>query len=398
MKLLLKNCHIIDRDLDIFSDILIENGKIKSIGTISEPCDKIIDLNKKIVMPGFMDLHTHFRYPGQESKEDLHTGSLSALAGGYTTCNLMGNTKPVVDNNEIYNEILDKSKEIDLINIYQCMATTKDLKSIEMINFEKADTKIKFFSEDGRGITDSLLAYNIFTEIEKIKKGIMIHAEDHNLTEISTRYAEDLETIRDCYLSLKTGCKVHFCHVSTINSLEAIKFYKEKKAPITCEVTPHHLYMKDSDFKVNPSIRTQDDIDCIIDMIKNSIVDAIATDHAPHTKEDKDNGACGMIGLETAFNIVYKVLHENNGISLNKISELMSYNPAKILGENKGAIIPTYDADLVIIDLDKNIKVDKFNSKSSNSPFIGEEFTGSIEMTIVNGEVKFEKGVKNDNR
>ena len=156
--------------------------------------------------------------------------------------------------------------------------------------------------------------------------------------------------------------------------------------------------MKDSDFKVNPSIRTQDDIDCIIDMIKNSIVDAIATDHAPHTKEDKDNGACGMIGLETAFNIVYEVLHENNGISLNKISELMSYNPAKILGENKGAIIPNYDADLVIIDLDKNIKVDKFNSKSSNSPFIGEEFTGSIEMTIVNGEVKFEKGVKNDNR
>jgi len=199
-------------------------------------------------------------------------------------------------------------------------------------------------------------------------------------------------------LSLKTGCRVHFCHVSTIDSLEAIKFYKGKKAPITCEVTPHHIYMKDSEFRVNPSIRTQEDIDCIVEMIKNNTVDAIATDHAPHTKEDKDNGACGMIGLETAFNIAYKVLHENNNISLNKISELMSYNPAKILGERKGVINPTYDADLVVIDIEKEIKVEKFNSKSSNSPFIGEKFKGSIDMTIVKGEVKFEKGVKNDNR
>ena len=398
MKLLLKNCHIIDRDKDIFADILIKNGKIKAIGEIFEECDEIIDINNKIVMPGFIDLHTHFRYPGQENKEDLYTGSLSALAGGYTSCNLMGNTKPVVDNNEIYNQIIDKSKEIDLINIYQCMATTKDLKSIEMINFEKADNNIKFFSEDGKGITDSLLAFNIFTEIEKINKGIMVHAEDHNLTKISTRYAEDLETIRDCYLSLKTGCRVHFCHVSTIDSLEAIKFYKERNAPITCEVTPHHIYMKDSDFRVNPSIRTQEDIDCIIKMIKNNTVDAIATDHAPHTKDDKDKGACGMIGLETAFNIVYKVLHEENDISLNKISELMSYNPAKILGENKGVINPTCDADLVIIDINKEIKVGKFNSKSNNCPFIGEKFRGSIEMTIVNGKVKFEKGAKNDNR
>ena len=156
--------------------------------------------------------------------------------------------------------------------------------------------------------------------------------------------------------------------------------------------------MKDSEFRVNPSIRTQEDIDCIVEMIKNNTVDAIATDHAPHTKEDKDNGACGMIGLETAFNIAYKVLHENNNISLNKISELMSYNPAKILGERKGVIIPTYDADLVVIDIEKEIKVEKFNSKSSNSPFIGKKFKGSIEMTIVNGDVKFEKGVKNDNR
>ncbi|WP_297810734.1 dihydroorotase [uncultured Finegoldia sp.] len=398
MKLLLKNCHIIDRDKDIFSDILIEEGRIKSIGKIIEKTDKIIDINNKIVMPGFIDLHTHFRYPGQEEKEDLYTGSLSALAGGYTSCNLMGNTNPVVDNNDVYNQIINKSKEIGLINIYQCMATTKGLKSENMINFEKADDKIKFFSEDGKGLTNSFLAFNIFENIKKINKGIMIHAEDHNLTKTSTRYAEDLETIRDCYLSLKTGCRVHFCHVSTVDSLEAIKFYKAKNAPITCEVTPHHLYMKDSDYRVNPSIRKQEDIDCIIKMIKNSTVDAISTDHAPHTKQDKENGACGMIGLETSFNIAYKVLHEQNNISLNKISELMSYNPAKILKINKGIINPTFDADLVVVDLDKTIKVEKFNSKSSNSPFIGETFKGSIEMTIVNGDIKFEKGVKNDNR
>ncbi len=398
MKLLLKNCRIVDKDKDIISGILIEDKKIKSIGTITEESDKVIDVNNKIVMPGFIDLHTHFRYPGQENKEDLYTGSLSALAGGYTTCNLMGNTKPVVDNNDIYNKIIEKSKDIDLINIIQCMSATKGIGSMDMIDFEKADETVKYFSEDGKGITNSLMAYKIFTEIKKINKGIMIHAEDHNLTDISTRYSEDLETIRDCYLSLKTNCRVHFCHVSTIDSLETIEFYKKKRAPITCEVTPHHIYMTDSNFRVNPSIRKKEDVECIIQMIKNNTVDAIATDHAPHTKQDKENGACGMIGLETAFNIAYKVLYEENEISLNKISELMSYNPAKILKLNKGLINPNMDADLVIVDENKEITVEKFNSKSSNSPFIGEKFKCSIEMTIVGGEVRFEKGAKNDNR
>ncbi|MDY6065050.1 MAG: dihydroorotase [Finegoldia sp.] len=398
MSLLLKNCNIINPDSSIFADILIEDGKIKAIGSLEKKADEIIDINNKLVMPGFIDLHAHFRDPGFTHKEDLYTGSLAALAGGFTSVNLMANTSPVVDNREVYEQVLEKAEKTDLINIYQCMAVTKGMQGQEPIDFDNIPDDLHYFSEDGKGLTNSRLAYEVFKNVEKTGKGIMIHAEDHNLTDISNRYAEDLETIRDCYLSKITGAGVHFCHVSTIDSLRAIKNAKDENLRVTCEVTPHHIYMKDDDYKVNPSIRTEEDRKYIIEMIKEGVVDAIATDHAPHTPEDKQKGAPGMIGLETAFNIVYKVLKEENNISINKIVELMSTNPAKIMNLNKGYLYPGFDADIVVVDEDKEITFDKFNSKSSNSPFLGQKFKSTVELTIVAGKIKFINGGLNDNR
>lgn len=398
MSLLLKNCHIINPDTSLYGDIFIEDGEIVDIGSIDREADEIIDAEGKLVMPGFIDLHAHFRDPGYSHKEDLYTGSLSALAGGFTSVNLMANTKPIVDNKEVYESVIKKAREIGLINIYQCMAVSKNMMGEELIDFEQTPDDLIYFSEDGKGLTNSRFAYDVFCQVERLGKGIMIHAEDHNLTDISNRYAEDLETIRDCYLSKITGCKTHFCHVSSIDSLKAIKNAKKDSLKITCEVTPHHIYMQDDDYRVNPSIRNEEDRNYIIKMIKEGIVDAIATDHAPHSPEDKEKGAPGMIGLETAFNIVYKVLKEDNDISLNKIVELMSKNPAQIMGLNKGYLYPGYDADIVIVDENKEVTVDKFNSKSSNSPFIGQKFKARIDTTIVSGQVKFVNGGLNDNR
>lgn len=399
--MLIKNARVIDAFTDEILDVLIKDGKIIEIGKNIKIFDeKTINIKGKCLMPGFVDLHCHFRDPGYIFKEDLKSGSYSALKGGYTTVNLMGNTNPVVDNMYIYEDIIKRGKLLDLINIEQVVNITKNISGNELIDFNSLN-QIKFLSDDGKGVMSNDLMYKAMRKAKEKEIGIMVHAEDMDISPYNYRVAEDLITIRDIYLSSITDCHIHFSHVSTEGSINAIRDGKNKGYSITCEVTPHHIYMYDSNYKVNPPIRTKKDINVLIERIKDGTVDCIATDHAPHTEEEKYNGACGMIGLETAFNIIYKVLHLENNISLSKISEIMSLNGAKILGlHNKGRIFTGYDADLVIIDLDKNIiiKSENIKSKSKNSPFIGEKFKGEIVGTMYKGNFKYWKDEFNDSR
>ena len=223
----------------------------------------------------------------------------------------------------------------------------------------------------------------------------MSHAEDKGFSDIDMRIAENIMTLRDIYLAKETGARLHMCHVSTKEAIKYIRDAKEDFSNITCEVTPHHIYLtKDKkDYRVNPPIREKEDVNEVIKAIKDGIVDCIGTDHAPHTKEDKEKGSPGMVGLETAFPICYTSLVKSGEITLNKLSEIMSKNGAKILGMNKGIISPGMDGDLVLLDLDKKIVVNSkdFHSKAANTPFEGMEFYGEVQMTIKSGKILYKK-------
>lgn len=390
--LVIKNARLVDSQLDCQADLLIDQGKIIAIGQDLQ-ADQVIDGHDQVLMPAFVDTHVHFRDPGFTAKEDLQTGMQSALRGGYGAVNLMANTKPVVDRPEVYQDIMDRAKALDLIAIRQSYAVSKGLAGIEWVDFDQIPDTVKFLSDDGHGLHQSKQTYDLFKELAKRDLAVMIHEEDDEISPIDYRIAEDIDTIRDVYLAGKTGTRVHFCHVSTIDAMEAIIAGKKKGYPITAEVTPHHLYLADSDYRVNPPIRSQIDVDYLISAALRGEVDCIATDHAPHTEADKFQGSPGLVGLETAFYIIYKVLVENHGASLSLLSQLMSQQPAEILAyDHKGRLKIGYDADLVMIDLNEQteIRAEDMASKSHNSPFIGESFTGKITHTIIGGQVKYQ--------
>lgn len=396
MKILIKGGRVVDHQNDFVADILIEDDLILSIGPdIKSDADIVIEAKNKTVMPSFIDLHAHLRDPGFTYKEDLRTGAEAALKGGYTCLYAMGNTKPVCDSIEIHDDIIERNKELDLIDLYQIITVTKGLEGKELTAFDSFSDRVKFISDDGKGILSNYLMYEACKKAADNNIGIMVHAEDPEISPIDYRIAEDIITIRDIYLSKATNCKVHFSHVSTRGSIEAIRNGKMENPLLSCEITPHHILLHDSDYRVNPPIRTEDDITSIIEGIVDGTVDAIATDHAPHSEEDKSKGAPGMIGLETAFMISYTKLVKNSHIDLKLLSKLMSYNPGKIIGINHGEIKPGEKANLVIVDLEKKITVDSstFKSKSKNSPFYGFEFYGSIENTIRNGKIMYDGGM-----
>ncbi len=388
LELLIKSGRIIDFSCDVVADIYIKNGIIKEIGLDLKKDCTTMDAHGNIVMPAFVDLHSHFRDPGLTYKEDIESGSLAAVKGGYTAVNLMANTKPVCSNMETVNYVINKAKQIGLVDVNQTVSITRDLDGKDISHLKTLDNNIKCISDDGKGVCCSEIMLKAL-EIAKEKDWVvMSHAEDMEVTSISTRLSENLMTIRDIELARFTGAHLHLCHVSTKEAMKEIKRAKRQGFKVTCEVTPHHIYLTGEDrYKVKPPLREEADRQYLIKAIKDGYVDAIGTDHAPHTKEDKENGACGISGIETSFSICYTELVKNNNISLNKLSEIMSKNPSEILKLNKGRIQPGYDADLVILDLDKKYTVDSkhFLSKGKNTCFDGMKLYGVILKTIKRG-------------
>lgn len=391
MNLLIKNTNIVDEKRNIIGDIYIENGKIKEIGLALKKDCMTIDGSSLVTMPSFVDLHVHLREPGFTHKEDIESASLAALKGGYTLVNAMANTSPIASTMEVVDYVLNKSKGINLIDIHQTVSITKDFDGKTIDHLDLIDrNKVIFISDDGYGLESNLVMYKAMLKAVEKDFIIMTHAEERNLTPIDYRMSENLITYRDIYLSSVTNARVHFSHVSTKEAIDGIRTAKGKNIKITCEVSPHHISLFDNDYMVNPPIRQIEDIEEIIRGIKDGTVDAIATDHAPHTEEDKENGAPGMSGIELAFPIVYSSLI-NRGINLSKISSLMSANPSRIFGRKKGLIEIGYDGDLVMVDLKGEFIVDskEFLSKGKNTPYDGKKLKGIIVGTIKSGELKY---------
>ncbi|MFQ7566042.1 MAG: dihydroorotase [Clostridium perfringens] len=395
MNLLIKNVNLIDESNNFFGDIYIEKGVIKELGTeLNKECETL-DGKGLVLMPAFIDTHAHFRDPGFEYKEDIESGSKAAVRGGYTTVTLMPNTKPVCSSKEMLDYVVNKGKEVGLVDLYQTVSITKNLSGEEINHLREfeGNPNVKAITDDGKGVSDS----KIMMEAMKIAKEnnwiVMSHAESPEFSKVDMRLAENMMTWRDITLAKFVDCRLHMSHVSTKEAMKYIIEGKNDGVKVTCEITPHHLALnnKISNYRVNPPIREEEDVNFLIKAIKMNYVYCIGTDHAPHSKEDKEKGAPGMIGIEQAFSICYTKLVKENHISLNKLSQLMSGNAAKLLNINKGKLQPGFLGDLVLIDLNKKriFKEEDIVSRSKNTPFNGMEFYGDVVVTIKNGKIVY---------
>jgi dihydroorotase len=401
MEILIKNARVVDVSQDFLGDVYIKEGKIKEIGnSLSKQCE-IIDGEGYILMPSFVDLHCHFRDPGLTYKEDLLTGSKAAVKGGYTAVNLMANTKPICSDTETLKYVLEKGKDIGLVDIHQTVSITRNLDGNTLSHLDDFNNKgpedyttIRFISDDGKGVYDSAVMYRAMNKAKEKNMTIMCHAESPELSAIDMRMAENMMTWRDIELAKATGASLHLAHVSTIEAMSYVIDAKRKGLEVTCEVTPHHIALTEEvSYRVNPPLRKSEDVDFLIQAIKDGYVDAIATDHAPHSEEDKKNGSPGMVGLETSFAVCYTALVKSGKVSLNKLSEIMSSRPAAIMGVNKGKVSIGFDGDLVLVDIDNKYKINTndFASKGVNTPFKGYEVYGEVLKTIKGGKVVYSK-------
>lgn len=379
-------------------DVWLRGGKIAAIG-VDLPVpegESVLDAKRRTVLPAFIDTHCHWRTPGLEYKEDIATGSAAAAAGGYTYVNLMPNTKPVCSAPETVYAVQGKAREIGLCDANQTVSITKDFDGKSIDHLLTLPQDIRFITEDGNGVMNNAVMARVFAIATERGLTVMSHAEDREISPWDYRLAENIETVRNCHLAEYYGTRLHMCHVSTREAVDAVRQSRLRGARVSCEVTPHHLWFDDKrlQYRVNPPIRTADDVQALVDAIKDGTVTCIGTDHAPHTAEEKAKGAAGMVGLETAFGICYTKLCRYENLPLELLSFLMSAGPAAVLGlaDRKGLLAPGYDADLVLVDIDYMYEVhnDALHSKSKNSPYEGERLYGKVITTIKGGRITYQ--------
>lgn len=382
-------------------ELYAKEGKIAAVGqglaALADPEDLVLDAGGLTVLPAFVDLHCHWRTPGFEYKEDIATGSAAAAAGGYTFVNLMPNTKPVCSSAAQAAQVEQAAAQLGVCDANQTVSITENFDGVSIDHLKTLPSTVKFITEDGRSVQDNATMAKVFAICTKRDITVMSHAEDMEISPWDYRLAEDLETLRNCWLSEYYQTRLHLCHVSTRGAIEAVQMAKLRGAPVTCEVTPHHLWFtnENCDYRVNPPIRTADDVQALVDAIRAGVVDAIATDHAPHSEEDKLKGMAGMVGSETAFGVCYTKLCREQGLPLELLSHLMSESPAAILGLAKGRLEPGYDADFVLVDLETPyvVEKEKLHSKSHNTPFDGVTLYGRVCATVKGGQITYQLDV-----
>jgi dihydroorotase len=423
VKLLIKNGRVIDPDsgTDETLDILIDKGKIADIKPKIEGKGlKLIDASRLVVAPGFIDMHVHLREPGYEDKETIKTGALAAARGGFTSIACMPNTNPVNDNRGVTEYILSEAKRNAVVNVFPIAAVTKGLCGeilTDMADLNSAGAIA--YSDDGHPIENSLVMRRALEYSKLLDTLIIDHCEDRNLSGNGVMHegyysyklglagipssSEEIMVARDIILAKMADAKVHIAHLSTKGAVELLKKAKKDGVKITGEVTPHHLLLNDSylesfntDLKVNPPLRSSDDVEALLDAVKGDYVDAFATDHAPHTPDEKDveidQAPFGINGLETAVSLLLDKLVNKNIIGIEKLIAMLSTNPARLLGlNNKGKISVGADADLTILKLHQEVVVnkDQFRSKSQNTPFHGWKLKGAPAMTVVRGKIVY---------
>lgn len=426
MALMLRNARVLDPqiDLDDVCDVLIRDGRIVEVGHgLDLPKGVERDLTGKIVVPGLVDIHVHLRDPGQEQKEDIASGTRAAARGGFTTVACMPNTSPTIDNAQVVSYVRSRADEVGKCRVAVVGSCTQGLKGevlSEMGGMVEAGACA--FTDDGRGVQDSGMMRRVMDYARQFDRVVMSHCQDEGLVgagqvnegAASTRLGllgwpaagEEIQIARDIAVCRLTGCPLHVQHLSTARGLEMVREAKAEGLPVTCEVTPHHLFLTedaigqdyDANFKVNPPLRTDEDRCALIEGVADGTVDCIVTDHAPHCAFEKDReferAPFGMIGLETSLSLVITNLVKPGVIDWNRLVELMAVNPRRIIRAERVAIEAGCTADLTVIDPCEEWTVEKggFLSKSSNSAFIGAHLVGRATDTYVGGYATLEEG------
>ncbi len=424
MTLLIKNATVINpKDkTEEPGDIFIQDGIITRIGTdLLEEADRILDAQGAYCMPGFIDLHVHLRDPGLTYKEDIATGGAAALHGGFTTIVAMPNTKPVADSPEVISYVYDKARQVTKVHVLQVGSVTKGMEGKELSDIRgMAKAGCICLSEDGKSVMNSDLYRDAMRIAAEEGMVVLAHCEDINLVHGGVLNAdekskalglpgisnavEDIIVARDILLAKETGAQLHLCHCSTKDSVEMVRLAKADGIKVTAEVCPHHFAMSseeivgdDGNFKMNPPLRTMEDVEALQNGLAADIMDVIATDHAPHGAEEKAQGILkapfGIVGLETAAALTYTYLVKPGLLTMMQMAEKMSYNPAQVLGLKKGVIEVGAPADVTIFDTDYEwtVRPEEFFSKGKNTPFAGRTLSGKVMATIVDGEVVFEE-------
>ncbi|MBE9388062.1 dihydroorotase [Vagococcus salmoninarum] len=427
MNLLVKNGKMIDRHNDLIeTDLWIEGRNIKAIGvdlaTNLTTFDKIIDVKGGLITPGLVDVHVHFREPGFTHKETIETGSRAAARGGYTTVCAMPNLNPVPDTVARFEEVEAIIQKDAVVKVLQYAPITEELKSETLVDMAGMKAAGAFaFTNDGVGVQTAGTMYLAMTEAAKVGLPIVAHTEDESLLfggcmhrgKVSEKLGlpgimsatESSQIARDLILAEETGVHYHVCHLSTKESVRIIREAKQAGVHVTCEVCPHHLIMSEEDithdhgnFKMNPPLRSTADREALINGLLDGTIDCIATDHAPHSHQEKNQSMVdspfGIVGSETAFALMYTEFVEKGIFTLEQVIEWMTIKPAEIFNLQTGKIRVGGLADIAVFNLTESYQIDSqdFQSKSSNTPFIGKAVKGQTILTLVNGQIAWSEG------
>lgn len=420
MSLLIKNAHVVSPEdgINDVLDILIEGGKVAQIEKDLH-ADEEINAEGLYAIPGLTDMHVHLRDPGQTHKEDIITGCRAAAAGGVTSLLAMPNTAPTVDSPEIVRYIVDKAKNADA-KVYVAASVTKGLKSTELTDLEALKSAgAVALSDDGRPVENTKFLSDAMKKAPELGMTVVAHCEDLFLAdggkinegEVSRQLgvkgipasAEDCGTAREIALAAAENVPIHICHVSTKTSVALVRDAKRRGVKVTAETAPHYfsltekeLLKRDADYRMNPPLRTEQDVKAIIEGLLDGTLDCIATDHAPHTPEEKadfEKAPNGSIGMETSLAVGITYLVKTGLLTFDDLVRKMSVNPAKILGIEAGSLAVGSSADIALVDLNEQwtVDVDSLHGKSKNTPFKGMTLTGRVKKTLLNGKVVFER-------
>lgn len=419
--ILIKNGRVIDPEqkTENLADVVLQDGVIAGIGRYEDDgtYEKVIDASGCVVAPGLVDVHVHFRDPGLTYKEDIHTGAAAAAAGGFTTVVCMANTKPPVDNVERLQYVIEEGKKTG-IHVLADATITVGMKGQELVDVDALKAAgAAGFTDDGVPIMNGRLAKRAMEECARLDLPLSLHEEDPAFIENngishgaaseklgfygSSPLAEDSLVARDCMIALYTGASVNIQHISSRYAVEAVRLAKKLGAHVTAEVTPHHFTLTEDDVltygtlaKMNPPLRTARDREALIEGLKDGTIDMVATDHAPHSAEEKarplTEAPSGIIGLETSLALAVTKLVEPGHLTMAELMEKMSLNPAKLYRLDRGRMKEGAPADVVIFDPEETWTVEKFHSKSANSPFTGWKLKGKVKWTICDGKIAYQ--------
>lgn len=425
MTVLLKGGRVMNpaEDFDEIADILMEDGKIKEIAKdIAAGDADVYDVSGKLVTPGLIDLHVHFREPGQEAKEDFESGSKAAVAGGFTTVATMPNTKPVVDSAALVRSLKKRAEDVAHCHVEIIGAVTKGQEGKELAELgDMIEAGAVAFSDDGHFDPSAKVLLNAYDYLHPFDKVIINHEEETSLVEDGVMneghrsamlgmkgrptVAEDIAVARDVLLAEYAGARVHIAHMSSARAVDIVRQAKKRGVRVTAEVTPQHLTLTDecvdlydSSTKINPPLRSKQDCDALLAGLKDGTIDAIVTDHSPHAQEEKDReymyAPSGFPGLETSLGIMLTDLYQSGKLDLKTIVSKMTWEPAKVLQLSAGTLNVGSPADVTVIDLNQEwtVEAQKFYTKGSHSPFVGRKLKGKAVMTFVDGNLVMQDG------